>query len=465
MSRARPAGVRTVIALTLALAAGACVRGPLGLALPVVSPTGIVYEIGTPPTRTRFSQTAALLLSQGLAERALGIAAEGIAADSTNPVHYFLAGVSLSRLDEFERAHRMFTEAQRLFPGYELDIEPERAAAWVRLHNRGTEAYESGNFEEAIEAWELAMTVYDLAPETPRNLVNLFINETRYEDAIRASEQALAVLAKRPASRILGEEEMNSRAETVVATEAVLAQLFLASSRYGEAEPLLRQQLERDSTNRQVRGDLAVVLTGLGRTEEATRIYTTLLSEGEIGSTELFRLGIAFFRANDFARAGDVFGRLTQLRPDSRDVWFNYANALLGAEAWDSLWAIAPRLIELDPLGEKAGLIAARSLLETGDREGAERGLEEVEAAPVYVDLQMRPLGPVTRMQGVIVGNRAEDGAPVHLRFTFYDDAGPLGSETVTLAAPAPGERVNFEFTFRASATAYRYEAVPHVGG
>ena len=70
-------------------------RGPTG---PVVSPTGIVYEPGTPPSETRYSQTAALLLRSGEPERALERAEEGIRAEPGNPIHYFLGGVANARL-------------------------------------------------------------------------------------------------------------------------------------------------------------------------------------------------------------------------------------------------------------------------------------------------------------------------------------------------------------------------------
>ena len=448
--------VRAALLLAIALPLAGCASGSRG---PVRSPTGKIYEPGTPPIRSRRSQTAALLLSQGVLDRALEIAEEGIAADSANPIHYFVAGLAQVRLGLYEDAHENLTIAQRIYPAYELVIEPEREAAWIDLYNAGTEAYDDGEIERAIAVWEQATLIYDLAPETPRNLTSLYLRESMYEDAIRVSELALVGLAKEPATRILDSLAVKARQEAVVATDATLAQLLLITSRYKEAEVVLRRQLARGSTGVQVQSDLASALTGQGRADEAAEIYSRLLAEEKVESTQLFELGVALFRARDYRRASEAFARLTELRPNSRDVWFNYANTLFGAGDWGRLTEAASRLLELDPLGGKSGLIVARALLETGDREGALAGVERVEAVPIYVEnLQMRRLDSATRIQGRAIGNGAVTGFPLTLLFTFYSDDRELGSSLVTVFAPPDGESTTFQVQYADRATAYRYE-------
>ena len=66
-----------------------------------------------------------------------------------------------------------------------------------------------------------------------------------------------------------------------------------------------------------------------------------------------------------------------------------------------------------------------------------------------------------TSVQGRVIGNVAEAGTPVRLRFTFYGDDGELGAEAVTVSAPPSKESATFEVSFGSRATAYRYELVP----
>jgi len=436
----------------------ATVRGPVG---PVVSPTGFVYPLGTPPVASRFSQPAALYLTQGLDARALERALLGVDSDPENPIHYLLAGIAYRRLAQYGEADAMFTEAERIYPAYELDTAPEREAAWIALFNAGIATYAEGDVEGTIRAWEQADMMWDLRPDASLNLANLFNNEGRWDDAIRAYQRAVAGLERRPATRVLTQEELQAREDQRIRTEESLTQLLLFTDRFAEAEPPLRRHLERDPANIQVRGDLAMALHGLGQDTEAEAIYSGLLNETALAARDLLNIGIALYRANDFVAAAGAFERLTRLQPNSRDAWFNYTNSLFAAESWELLASVGDRLTEVDPLGENAGLIAARAHLELGDEQSAVEGLDRTESAPVHVEgLQLRASGPDSSLQGRVVGNAAEPGTPVHLRFTFYGAEGALGAEPLTVSAPPRGVPTRFEISFAGQVTAYRYELV-----
>ena len=447
--------------LAAVLIIGGCASAPEPIG-PVTSPTGILYELGTPPTATQFSQPGALYLTQRRFVRSLELANLGIEAEPGNPIHYMIAGLAHMRLEEYSQANAMFNEAQRIYPAYELEIEPEREAAWIELFNAGIAAYADEDVDRTIEAWEMAGVMWDLRPDASLNLATLFNGEGRWDDAIEAYQRAIAGLGREPVTRRLAEEERQERENLRVRSEQSLAQLFLFAERFAEAEPLLRRHVEAEPTNIQVRGDLAAALHGLGKNTEASAIYLGLLSETGLGARELFNLGVALYRASDFIAAAEAFERLTQLQPDSRDAWFNYANALFAGESWESLATVGDRLAELDPLGEDSGLIAARAHLELGDEQSAAQGLDRTESAPVHLEgLQFRSSETETSLQGSVVGNAAESGSEVRLRFTFYSTDGIVTTEPLTVSAPPPEVSEQFEVSFMGRATAYRYELVP----
>lgn len=452
--------VRRAAGLATLLVVAACVgeRPPPG---PVVSPTGIVYDPGTPPSETRQSQTAGVYIRSGDYQRALDLAKEGIEEHPDNPIHYFLGGMASARLGQYEEADELFREAERIYPAYELDIEPEREAAWTERFNEGLEAYGEGEVEEAIAHWQQAILIYDLRPEAHRNLAAILVGEGRYDEAIDVYQSQMEGLEKEPATRVLSDEEVELREERRIQTEERLAQLLLHRSRFEEAEPLLRRALERDSTDVDRRSDLATALAGQGRDEEASEIYASLLSEEGLEATQLFNLGIALFRTSDFPGAAEAFRRLAEVRPTSRDAWFNYANALFASEQWEELLPVSERLVELDPLNENSAIIAARTRLEVGDEEGAMTALERIDEAPVQVDgLRMESTGNESVLHGQVTGNAADPGTPIRLRFIFYGGDEPLGTETITVSAPAPDDTDLFEISFQPRAETYRYELV-----
>jgi tetratricopeptide (TPR) repeat protein len=449
-------------ALPFAVLVLAACGGTLPPPEPVTGPTGYVYPLGTPPTGTRFSQTGSQYFREENFTRALELALEGVEADPANPVHYLLAGMAHLRLGNYAQADTMFDEAQRIYPAYELDIEPQREAAWGEAFNAGLAAYAEGDVEGTIEHWNDATTLYDLRPEAHRNLAGLLATEGRYDEAADVYREAIAGLQKRPATVVLTEEDVEERGRETVELENQLAALLMLTERFAEAEPLLRRRLEREPDDVDVRSDLATALHSLGRESEARGIYAELLSEEGLEATQLFNLGVGLFRVEDFTGAEEAFRRLTVLQPDSRDAWFNRANALFAMEEWEALVPVGARLLELDPLGENALLIAARAKLETGDREGAVEILQRVDAAPVYLDgLRLRRAGAGTNVEGWVTGNTAAAGAPVDLLFSFYGDRGvAVGTSYFTVEAPSKGESDTFVVTFDGLALSYRYELV-----
>lgn len=428
---------------------------------PVVAPTGKVYDEGTPPEPTRHSQTAALYLRRDETERALKLALEGTEQDSANPVHYYLAGIAHARLGQYGAADSMLGRAERIYPAYELKVEPVRRSAWAKAFNAGTDAYTEGEVERAIEAWRNAILMYDLRPNAHQALGRALIRKERRGEAIDVYRAALRGLEKRPATRVLEEEEVRERREARANIERMLARLLLRADRYAEAEPLLRRRLQADSANIGVRRDLALTLDHLGREREADRLYADILAERSLDPGRLFSLGNTFFQAGAHEWAVEAFGRLTKSWPYSRDAWYNYANALLATEDWNELVTAGNRLSELDPLGENSLLIAARAHLETGNRERARRLVGRAEEAPVHIaGLRIQNSREETTVLGQAVGNEAKTGESIHLRFVFYRDADTVGSQTVAVAAPPRDERQRFSVTLAERVRGYRYEVV-----
>jgi len=455
---------RAAAALLVLVGCAGASAGPRG---PVVSPTGVVYEPGVPPSETRYSQTATLYLRSGEPERALELAREGIAADPENPIHYFLGGIANARLGRHVEADELLAEAQRIYPAYELDVEPERLSAWAEAFNRGSEAYADGQDEAAMVAWRGATVLYRLRPEAHRNLAMLLLQEGRFAEAADVYADLLGGLERLPATRVLGEAERAERESARLEAEERLADLLLMTDRFAEAEPLLRARLARDPDNAEVRQNLASALVGQDRWDEARSIYDGLLSERTLAETELHNLGVALFRADEAERAAEAFRRVAQARPTSRDAWFNYANALLAAEDWAALVEAGDRLLSLDPLGETAALMVARAHLEVGDESAARAQLQRIDGAPVHIGgLVLQATAALSRLQGRLVGNAAEGGTPLRLRFTFSGDGGEAQVDTV-LAAPPSGESEPFEVSVGIRTTGYWYEIVgtPNPGG
>jgi tetratricopeptide (TPR) repeat protein len=425
----------------------------------VVSPTGTVYEAGTPPRSTRHSQTAELFLSQQNWERALHQALDGIREDPTNPLHWFQAGRAGWRLGRYAEADSLFERAQAVYPAYELDIEPERESAWSLAFNAGVEAYTAGDLQAAIRSWMDATAIFRLRPEAHRNLGRLLASDGRPGEAIDVYRDGIAGMHQLPATRVLDENARRARDEVREGMEATLEDLLFQQERYDEAEPLARARLARAPAGVDERVALARILDQLSRGAEATELYAAVLDTPDLDATQLMDLGVGLFHASRFVEAGEAFRRLTTRQPQSRDAWFNYANALFAAQAWSELTRAGARLLELDPLGETAAIITAKAYLETGDRAAARETIERVGTLPVLLDrLRLRRTESGVTLEGRVEGNGALPGSPVRLRFEFFGEAGSMGSRVIEVPAPEREATTQLSLTFDAQAVWYRYE-------
>lgn len=174
----------------------------------------------------------------------------------------------------------------------------------------------------------------------------------------------------------------------------------------------------------------------------------------------IFNTGVAAFQANNYPEAGDIFRSITEVDRNYREAWTNYSFALYRQERWNDVVPVTQRLLELDPLNENAMLVLAEAYRQLDRGNEGVQIRERIRDVPVYVEnLAIRYEGDTAIATGQVVGNAAGAGTPVRLEVTFTGPSGDLGTQTVTVAAPAKGERAAFEARLdgQGRATSFRY--------
>lgn len=453
---------RSGLVLTLAagLVMGGCAAGAAGGGGPSVSPTGKTYEPGIAPSNSRFTTPVTLYIAQGQFEQALQEAQQAVAADSANPRHYFLLGQAHAGLGNFEEANAAWERAEQIYPAYELEVEPARESAWADAFNEGVEAYNANDLAAAATAWERATVIYQLRPEAYQNLAAIYTQQGDYERAIAAYQGALSSIENVPAARVLEAEEIEEREGTRGVALENLAELLLFTDQYAQAEELFRQQTQANPDDVSLQGKLAAAIAAQpGREGEAQALYNELLGRPDLDAATLMEIGVVLFQQQDFTRAAEAFERVTDARPNSRDAWYNLANSLYAAENWEELIPVGQRLMELDPLNYDGSLMLARAFRDAGQQPNALRELERIEAAQVKLQrLQTRQGSGQTIVAGEVLGGQAAPGTPIRLVFTFFGEGGAqLGSQTLTVNAPATDQTTPFEVVLQTDTPAVGY--------
>ena len=117
--------------------------------------------------------------------------------------------------------------------------------------------------------------------------------------------------------------------------------------------------------------------------------------------------------------------------------------------------------------GAEATVLTVRNVdVETGDEDAARGLVGRVDDAPVHLEgLGMHRSGGGTLVRGQVVGNEADPGSVVRVRFLFYGPEGLVEARTVSLPAPPRDGESPFEVSIPGRADSYRYELVRDAAG
>jgi tetratricopeptide (TPR) repeat protein len=401
-----------VLALGLAAVSGACAAGSAGGA-GTAKPTAS----GLPQATCSVTAGVSAQTAQAAYNRTLipGIRPEVAAPfyqqtltaaqqDPANPFNQYLAGEAYVGMNQLAQADTAFRKTVELCPGFADEVANARKVAFQTAYNAAVASLQAHDTATAIAGFSRAAGIYDRSPDVLFNLGVLYGQTGDVARAVQYYRQALST----------------------------------------QAEP--------DTTAE-------------GRAGAADMRANAIIG--------LVNAGGQYFQKENFTGAVDVFRTVTQLDPNSRDAWYNLGLALYKQNRWNDLVPVAQKITQIDPLNYNARIIlfnaykgladAAGNNRNDPNRQNALNTLAFADSMPVQVEgIQVANTSGNARISGTVVGAKAPAGRPVTLEFTLYGVTGRLGTQTVTVNAPAKDQRAPFELTLATpvAATTFSYRLV-----
>jgi tetratricopeptide (TPR) repeat protein len=438
-----------VAVLALALVSGGCASG--GSSGPVVGPDGQPIPESARPRDDSFTQSGTLYLTQAQAagddatareryERALESAQGAIAADSTNPQGYFIAGQAYVGVGDFAAADEAFAIAQDIYPPYAGDIDLQREGAWVVAYNAGIQDVNAGDIEAAAGHFEDANLIFKGRPEAMLNLGATYSQLGEIDASVAAFQEALDLIqstdmATADSARVEGWDEIEQQAAVY------MGQVLTQGERYAEASAAYAAYLERYPGDVQVMSQMAMVTMAAGDTAAAEGMYNDLMARSDVDARGLYDVGVGLFQSGAYAQSATAFSAVLERAPNHRDAMFNMITALYQAEQWDGVMENGPRLVELDPKNPLAYQYVAFSYAQSGDSDTGMEYQSQGQNLDFTVDeTQLRPeAGGGATLSGTLGNNTLAEGTAVVIRVHFLGaDGSEAGTVDVTVLAPAP---------------------------
>jgi tetratricopeptide (TPR) repeat protein len=458
------------------------------------------------PSNTMHTTSALLYLNRAvqsnvpqekakLFDQALNAAQQGVTTAAGNSKTWFVLGSVHAAMGNAIAADSAFDKAEGLWPEYSKETEAERLRAYVNASNAGVMAIQANDMAKATAALEGAAAVYNKRPTALLNLGSIYARQNNREGAITAYRAALEIL-RSPARTGLKPEEEKQWADWEEAISLNLAQLLALAEKNEEAVTAYEDYLKRNPNNTMIKSNLAVVLSRMGRRDDAARIYRELLG-ADLSAEDFFRVGIGLRRAQQLDQAAEAFRKAIAKNPQSQEAYFNQAYVL-----WETIQPLedarakAPAAektkmaAQLKPLYEEMLVNASKSReFDPSNRnvlalmQRAYRGLADLttdvkqaneyklkvpplistyDALPFEVTgLALTTVDKKTTVEGKIINVKTTKGQPMKIKFSLLNATGAeIGSQEVSVVAPEVEAEADFkaEFTTDAPPAGWKYE-------
>jgi tetratricopeptide (TPR) repeat protein len=393
---------------------------------------------------------------------ALQNAQDEITENPNNPLGHRLAALASLGLAEYAEAGAFFDKAAELYPLYEFEDQQLRQSTWIDLYNQASPLVSAGDYEGAVAIFEDAHAVFKDRPEIMITVAQLYGSLGEYEKSLDFMGQIDGFMASETAA-VADSATMAGWQEQSAVLPVLKAQVLAADGQYDAAADAYRGLVAAEPDNSTHLRSLAQVFMDGGRDAEALEVYEQLLVQPGLDGETIFAIGVGFYSASDYVNAVEAFGKAADLHRTDRDALEMWARSLLLDELFADIPAVAERWVELDPFSQNGWLIWAQAANQAGDTEATQEAMGVAQDLEVSVDqLQMQrfPRGGAS-VSGSVINKTLEEGTPVSVVFTFYDDDdAPLGtvSASVTVGGADMAELVDAQFDSAEMVWGYSYE-------
>ncbi len=379
-------------------------------------------------------------------EGALEALRAALAMDARDPAALWLLGEAYIGLGNYAAADSALDRLVEAAPGCDGRAEQTRRSGWVTMYNRGIRAFNAGDMDGALEAFETA----NLIDEDSRSYNNAaYIYEQRGD-----VESAIATYRK--------SAEVASEPEAARAATINLAELITAQGRGEEALGIYADYTAGHPDDALARINYAVLLSQAGRPDSSRAIFSDLLAKEDQSFEEWNQLGVGLMRAYAYREAIPALEKARALKPYHKDAMANLVDALIESEQHDRAYPLADTLVNWFPYDAQSYTRLAQCLTSL-DRAGESLIFLQLQQA---LPMEFEGLHMVERdghyvVRGQVVGRGSEAvGQTKSVRFEFLSPAGEvIAAKRIEFAGPPAGGKapIRVEVDSEDAVSGFRY--------
>ncbi|OGF97995.1 MAG: hypothetical protein A2Z06_04595, partial [Candidatus Glassbacteria bacterium RBG_16_58_8] len=262
---------------------------------------------------------------------------------------------------EYLKADSAFDKAVSLNPKLEKEVTDARKAEWSNLVNRGVNAMESEDYEQAIGLLNHAALIYPEGVEAHLNLAASHVNASQKDEEwireyVKAHGMEKPDDPESPPSSILLRESIRHFRKAIEIEPANadvkldLARVYDFLGKPDSARVYYQDVLQLQPENRSVKEAMATCYVREENLECAHTIYYELMATGEVSPDVAFNIGVVELQLKDWESAEKAFELTVKGKPDDLEALENLSISLMEQKKYDKA---IPHLEKIVTLNEK----------------------------------------------------------------------------------------------------------------
>jgi len=267
--------------------------------------------------QTKEMTSAKLYMKDNNWDRAIEQLEAASQANSIDPEVYYHLGRGYATKGRWEDMVKSFEKSLELGNKFEVQIQFEKQKYWAENYNKGIEAFNSQNFEEAAKVFNIAALVDPQKVETFRNLAIAYVNLEQFDKAEETLDKAIALEP--------------GHLETLKNKGIMLFQ----AKQYEKSIVAFKKLLELDNTNVDAISNIAIAYDQLGQSDKAIESYRSALELNPDDAALAVSFANLFFNRSEFLKAAEQYKKVLVTEPENvnailqlGDSYLHYADGL-----------------------------------------------------------------------------------------------------------------------------------------
>jgi len=240
--------------------------------------------------------------------------------DSLSAEEWLNKGVELYSQGKYDQAIEAYDQA--------ISINPQYAEAW---NNKGLALRALGEYDEAIKAYDQAISINPQIAEAWSNKGVAFYNQGKYNEAIKAYDQAISINPQH------------------AGTWSNKGNAFSGLGKYDEAIEACDQAIDINPQYADAWYNKGVALRALGKYDEAIKAYDQAISINPQDAEAWNNKGLALRALGKYDEAIEACDQAISINPKLAEAWSNKGNALSALGKYDEAIKAYDQAISINP--------------------------------------------------------------------------------------------------------------------